>query len=114
MVKNNKDEKYFSFKDYLKDKILEFGTQYFKKYTKDIQRNFQKHIQKTIEKKIKREIKKVTYTSISITLISLAIIFILYGLFTALNQILNLPDFTTNIIFGTFLLIIGIIIFILK
>ncbi|MCA9497297.1 MAG: hypothetical protein KC589_10230 [Nanoarchaeota archaeon] len=97
--------------DELKIKLIEIASDYIKKNMKQTQNQILRYVEKNIERKIKKEVKKTILKSISITLLSMGIIFLLYGLFALLSLVLKLPDFTTPLFFGIFLLLVGLIIY---
>lgn len=100
--------------DSMKLKAIEFGTEYFKEKIENTKEDIIKYIEKTIEQKIKTELRKFIYSTISIILLTFGIVFLIYGGINALTELLNLPQYFSNIFFGILLLLISFIIYIQK
>jgi len=100
--------------DSMKQKALEFGTQYFKEKVETTKDDILKYVEKIIEEKIKKELRKLVFGLISLILLSFGLIFIIYSGFETLVYFLGLPDFFVNIFFGILLLLFSFIIYLTK
>jgi len=100
--------------DSMKQKALEFGTQYFKEKVETTKEDILKYVEKIIEEKIKKELKKIIFGVISLIFLSFGIIFIVYSGLGALVFLLNLPEFFVNIFFGILLLLTSFIVYLQK
>jgi uncharacterized membrane protein len=114
MEEDKDSKKYLRFSDFVKDKIIEFGADYFKKNTQFLKNQISKQIEKTIEKKIKSEIRNLKYNITILILALLAFAFILFAIISMMTFYLELPKFANSFIFGFILLIISIIVYLMK
>lgn len=96
--------------DSVKLKLIEVGADYFKKKFETSKKDIIKYIEKEIDKKIRKEVRKITVKIIFYILLSLGGIFLLFGIFSAVIYLLELPEFLTSILFGLFLILIGVFI----
>jgi len=106
MSKEN-SKKFIGITDILKSKLLEVGKEYLKDNLNKTKNQILKSIEKTFEKKIKKEIKKSIYKILSYVLLSLGGLFLLYGILIIILELLLLPSYLANILFGFILIIIG-------
>lgn len=103
-----------SFFDNLKNKFYESSTEYFKRQFEKTKQEVFSQFEKKIEKKIKREIKKLSMKIISLIILATGLLILLFGIFSGLINLLQLPEFLAPISYGTFLLIIGLLIYLLN
>ena len=105
---------FVGFGDYIKEKSVEIGVDYFKRNTKFLEKDLTKYIEKVIERKIKKEVKKYTYSIFSIVFLTISSLFILFGLISMFTYGANLPTYMTSLIFGGIILMISLVFFLLK
>lgn len=105
-MKNNFSKKK-GFSDRVKDMFLDMVGNYAK-------REFITYFEKKIAKRIRYEVRKIVFSMISLILVMLGLVFLLYTAFDILITALDLPSFMTNFLFGSFLLIMGLIVFITR
>ena len=96
----------------LKSKAFEFGKEYFKEKIETTKEDVLKYIEKTIEQKIKKEVKKILYSTVALILIITGIIFLVFGMISALVHLTKLPEFFTPLFFGFILMITSFIVYI--
>jgi len=95
--------------DIIKKKILDSTTDYFKKKFESSKKEFLDYVEKEIERKIKRELKKIIKNIIFYLFFCFGLIFLSYGFISLIVYFLNLPQVLTNVFYGIFLILIGVI-----
>lgn len=73
-----------------------------------------KNVEKKLVKAVRKEVKKYTFSMISIATIALGVGFLVYGLFSMVVSLLNLPEYVTTFGFGFLLLFTGLIIYLIR
>ncbi len=95
----------------IKNKFSEFISEQITVNIKSIQKNIIKSIEKQIEKKVKRIVKKVISKTLFLILTIVGILFLSYGIIEMILILLTLPLFLTPIIYGSLLILIGLLIY---
>lgn len=103
-----------TFVDSIKGRLTEAATDYFRKKFENTKEDMMKYVERTIRKKVKKEVKKYTYTTISVLISIIGILFLIYGVIAAIVYLLKAPAFLSNIIFGSLLLVTGLIIYLMR
>ena len=103
MVKNTKKDSEGIFGS-VKDKLIQYGVDYFKKNFEKTKKDFLKYIEREIERRIKREIRKYAFSLIAIVLFIVGMLFLLNGLIGGVVYLLGLPSFLTSVVFAILVL----------
>lgn len=100
-----------SFFSSIKNKFSEFISEQITINIKSIQKNIIKNIEKQIERKVKKIVKKVISKTLFLILTLIGVLFLSYGIIEMVLVLLTLPVFLTPIMYGSLLILIGLMIY---
>jgi len=103
-----------TFFDSIKDKLNDVAKDFIDSQFKYMKKQIAKHIEKNIEQKIKKQIRAAILKSVAFTLIILGLLFLIYGFIFLGTNIMSMPQFMVPILFGTLILVVGIVVSIIR
>ncbi|MEC8220689.1 MAG: hypothetical protein VX028_01340 [Nanoarchaeota archaeon] len=95
----------------IKNKFSEFVSEQITINIKSIQKNIIKSIEKQIERKVRKIVKKVISKTLFLILTLIGVLFLSYGIIEMILVLLALPVFLTPIIYGSLLILVGLVIY---